>query len=232
MEKFIKFLFGLMTPIIKFVNKCVNVPFIKKEVTGDHYYSWRDKINKGQTLLTSTNGSGSNLLNISDLNHGAIYYGRGLKWEMTNLINRTADQELKDRLIRVMKKYKVRDDICYVLESVYDGVIPTNLVKFMTTKDVFVCTELKTMSKMQKSNAADLAIRDLGLGYDYKFSENDKHRYCFEVVARAYELSVPTVQIKRTIFKIFGIRLYSSFLSDSFTGPEWKTVIDSRKDVI
>lgn len=228
MERFVKFMFGVATPFVKFINNFINMPFSKKHITGDHYYLWRDTITKGHVFLASTSGVGTNLINVSALKHGAIYYGRGLKTAMEILISTSGDAAFNDRLIKILRKYNVQDDICYVIESVYDGVVPTSLVKFLTTKDVFVCTEPKEGDRYAAmETAADNSLLDLGLEYDYRFSENNGRRYCFEVVGNAYE-GTDLSPINRTVYKFLGIRLYSTFMATSFVGGKWRTVIDSR----
>lgn len=223
MSHIIKLVFIIFTPILKFLNK-IHMPFSIKKIDGDFYYRNRSKIKKGHVFLTNTNGAGTNLLNFSTLNHGAIYFGRGLSSHIDDVIDKTSNGEVWSRLIDFRLENDIQDDVCYIIEATGKGVIATDLVSFMTTKDVFVCVEPTNYVSYE---AADYAVNDLGLPYDYFFTEEDDARYCFELVAKSYQ-KVEHNELVRKVYKLLGMELYTSFLSDTFTNENWKTVIDSR----
>lgn len=240
MQSLITWVFWKSKPVMEWIDHTFTWPYTIKKITGDHYYEWRDLIEPGMVFLTGVEGVGSNYINPSSDNHGAIYFGRGLKTEIMHQIDILNAQlehmnanvkEINtkiDRLIEIMFEYKVQDDICYVLESVGKGVIPTNLVKFLTTKDSVKIIKPKFSTQEKMKNAAVMAVPDLGLPYDFGFNYDDAHRYCFELVGAAYEKTHTDVKLKRVEYKIFGKKLYDVFLADTFTDTVlWEIIVDS-----
>lgn len=244
-EKIIIELLWSLSSFVKWFDKVFTIKASVKKVTGDDYYKYRDLINKGMVFVTSTGGQGSNLINPSKDKHGAIYFGRGLKTYIEEVIfqlerdlsdsvmyvdSKTFEinikkQDLIKRLSESLVKYGITDDICYVIESVGEGVKPTNLVKFMTTKDLFVgfnpifVDEYKRKEIMNK--AANIAVLDLGLPYDYGFSDGEDAKYCFEVPADAYKLAYPGLELKKE--KLLG---HQFFLASAFRDKKnWKEEI-------
>jgi len=69
-----KWLLKILKPIVIWISH-KHFPWTHKKITGDHYYKWRDKITPGCVILSSTNGELSNLINPSDIKHGALYTG-------------------------------------------------------------------------------------------------------------------------------------------------------------
>jgi hypothetical protein len=237
-------LFWRMRPVMKWIDETFTNEDAIKKVNGDHYYKWRDQIYQGMVFLSNINGVGSNLINPSEINHSAIYFGKGLKTAIMSRVKELEeklggmsdrDEVLKveakiDRLIETVTKYEVRDDICYVIEAVGRGVIPTNLVKFITSKDLIRIYMPNFGAKVMR-DAAFNAIDDLGLGYDFGFSHDDKTKYCFEVVADAYE-KASGEKLKRVEYKFFGLKLFETFLSETFSEDpkRWRCVIDSQNE--
>ncbi len=170
-------------------------PFAHKKITGDHYYLWRDYIEPGYVLLSTTYGELSNLINPVDIKHGAMYAG-GVK-------------------------------IKYVVEALGKGADQNNLVKHMTTKDVFIIIKPKFATKEQRQQAALNAVSYIGTPYDYLFDMSDKALYCFEVPIKAYLDVFPDKQFKYKEM-VKGKRIYDSdtFLKDP---DNWEVVIDSRR---
>lgn len=233
-----------LSPIVKFVDKKFSVPYYKKEVHGEHYYLWRNKIESGTLLLTNTLGPGSNLINPSDINHLGIYFGAGLKSYLKLMIKNIettaklitdveeyeSQMEIHGRLSRYLDDHpNLNDEIRYVIEATGKGVIATDLVSFLTSKDLVVGKKATFCSASEAKQASTLSLYDLGKPYDYAFSHDEKAKYCFEVGADAYEKAVKNKVLKRVEYKIFGIKVYDVFLSASFETEDWETVFDSRK---
>jgi hypothetical protein len=197
MDAFYRWLLKLIKPIVIWIgNK--HLPFTRKEITGDHYYSWRDKIDPGCVLLSMTHGEFSNVINPSEVEHGGLYIGG--------------------------------DKIKYVIEALGKGVVRNNLVKFMTTKDIFVVVKPKFGKPEQIQSVIEVAKKFEGTPYDYLFDKGDKSLYCFELVILSYLSEFPEKQFKyREIVK--GKRIWdsSTFLDDA---ANWEVIIDSRKDRI
>lgn len=223
-------------PLVIWIDRYLTMPFSVKKINGDHYYFWRDRIHKGMVLLTNTNGAGANLLNPSEFNHAGIYYGKGLKSAIKKEIAELHRQYELDgsansikkarRLEAILAKYKVEDEICYVIEATAKGVTPTNLVKFMTTKDVLKVVTPVFVGAEGMDHAAEYAIHDLGLPYDYGFQTADNAKYCFEVCIDAYQSVSFDFKFKERSY--LGHRAY---VSETFTDDPnmWRMVIDSNK---
>lgn len=228
----------LLKPVIHWIDKTFTIPFSVKKITGDHYYMYRDRIKKGMVLLSNTDGQGSNIINPSSINHSAIYFGKGLRTELLKLIdelNHKYDEsklpsikKKLDRLNKAFLKYKPNDDICYVIESVGEGVRICNLVKFMTTKDKFVVVKPRFVDTKVMKLAANQALNDLGLPYDYGFNASKDSKYCFEVCADAYEFLDFNIKLKRIEFKFFWKTVHRAFTSETFLNDteKWKVIID------
>lgn len=243
MRKFINWLFWKSKPFIEWVDRKLTWPYSIKKINGNHYYLWRDRIDKGHAFLTNIEGMGSNYINPSKFKHGAIYFGRGLKTQIYKAIDelnlqlelspvdRKVITDKIDRLLKVLIDFKVNDEIYYVIEAVGKGVVPTGLVTFLTTKDRVVILEPEFTDFNGMSRAADIAVFDLGLPYDFGFSHDDSYKYCFEVVADAYEKACRDVKLKRVEYKLFGWQVYNTFLADTFLDEEkWCVVLDSETE--
>ena len=201
MIKFYDFLLTIVMPFVKWWGK-LHLPFTHKKVTGEHYYSWRDSIEIGTVLLTKTNGELSNLINPTNLKHAGLYVG----------------------------KVFPNSDVRYVIEANKYGVVYTDLVTFLTTKDVvvgvlprFIRTSKAIFNKKLKS----VADKYVGLPYDYLFNKDGRAFYCFELAATCLKDIYPELGLKcREILK--GKRIYdeNTFLDDKY----FRIVFDSRKD--
>jgi len=219
-----RFILKILAPITKFLGE-IRMPFSKKRIDGDFYYKKRDLILPGDMLLTSTRGELSNLFNPSGLKHGGVYYGKGLKTHVKNLIEeirtngKTGDYDLYDRLVDVEKK--LSDDVCYVLEAVGKGVIATSLVTFLTTKDVVVCTRMKREDR----TFALHGVEDLGKPYDFLFRIRDNAFYCYELMAKCILAVYPNTDLM--VFRKLGVKYYDSktFLDERF----FEVMFDSRE---
>jgi hypothetical protein len=197
MEAFYKWFLKLMKPVVIWIGS-KHLPFTRKQITGDHYYLWRDEIFSSYVLLTMTHGEFSNVINPSEIEHGGMYVGG--------------------------------DKIKYVVEALGKGVTRNNLVKFMTTKDIFIIVKPKFGKPEQIQRVVEMMKSFEGTPYDYLFESGDKALYCFEAIILAYLSEFPEKQFKyKEIVK--GKRIWdsSTFLDD----PEnWEVIIDSRKDRI
>lgn len=198
MIKIYDFILTVLGPFIRWWGK-FHFPFTRKKVTGKHYYAWRDQIKIGMVLLTKTSGEFSNYINPNKLKHAGIYVG-----------------EIYD------------DGIFYVLEAVGKGVILTDLVSFLTSKDIVVgCmpTFIRDDGKFELE-VQDAALRYLGLPYDYMFQKDGKAFYCFELAAMCLKSAYPELQLKcKEVVKKKFAYSYETFLDEDF----FNTVFDSRE---
>jgi len=171
-----------------------------RKITGDHYFKYRDSINVGDVFLTSTDWELSNIINRGEFKHGAVYVG--------NVFG---------------------DEIRYVLESTFKGVVLTNLVDFLLSKDIVVVAEFKALQKrnITKEQIQNAALKLKGIQYDFKFKDSGKALYCFELCAVFYKLILPELQLQpREIIR--GKKIYDAktLLDKEF----FDVKIDSRKD--
>ena len=102
----------------------------------------------------------------------------------------------------------------------------------MTTKDLFKAFIPNFCDEMAMRQASLNSLHDLGLPYDFAFTDRNKAKYCFEVAANAYEM-LGINKLKKHMFKLFGIELYACFTSDTFDKDviNWKCTIDSNKQL-
>lgn len=226
-----------LSPIVKWIDIKLSVPYHHKKVTGEHYFLWRNAIEAGTVFLTNTLGAGSNLINPSEINHAGIYFGKGLLdyindvIEMKKLETDEVSIDLVKRLQGILNSYNVRNEINYVLEATGRGVIPTDLVSFLTSKDLVLGKKPTFCSPELALDASRIAVYDLGKEYDYSFSHAEDTKYCFEVCGDAYERIVEGKKLKRIEYKIFGMKVHDVFLSDTFRTGDWETVFDSKDKI-
>jgi len=168
----------------------VHFPYTKKKITGKEYYRWRDKIRTGDIILSTTNGELSNLINPSIIKHGSIYIG------------------------------KRNGPICYVSEAIGVGVVQTDLVTHLLSKDIVVVVRPKF--KFSKKAVKNNAISRHGKEYDYLFDFSNKSYYCFEHVAMCF----PDQELEKTALLGHNYYDYTTFLEDQ---ERFEVVMDSRR---
>lgn len=166
MKKLINFFLELITPVVKFVGQ-FHMPFSRKKISGADYYRWRDLIEPGMVILTKTEGELSNLLNPTKIKHAGIYIG-------------PIDSS----------------GICYVAEAVGKGVVLTDLVTFLTTKDVAVGCFPKGFKTEMADALCEEALGFLHVPYDFIFKLGKEAFYCFELAGTCLETVIPSLQLK------------------------------------
>ena len=235
MQKLLHLAFWKSKPLIEWIDKTFTWPYTIKKLTGKEYYENRDQIIAGHVFLTNVQGHGSNYINPAKVNHGSIYFGRGLRSYLDDLIDRmnikweqTQDPYYSrtiDRLFEFRLNNNLRDDICYVIEALGAGVQATDLVTFITTKDELYMYKPKFTGVDGMRHASRQAVEFLGQKYDYGFEAKNEYKYCFEVPAVAYEKTA-LVKLKRKEFNIFGRKLFESFMAETFFDETmWEEVI-------
>ena len=174
-----------LKPFVEWWGK-LHVPFTHKRVTGKHYYLLRDKIEVGTVLLTTTRGEFSNLINPERIKHAGIYIG---------------DSD--------------GDGIRYVVEAVGKGVVKTDLVTFLTTKDLAIGCRPNFLTNEDKVQIPVEAHRILGIPYDYLFAKDSTAMYCFEAVAHIFKMVRPELKLKcKEVVKGKDIFSYETYLND------------------
>lgn len=184
------------TPFIKWFGG-LHFPFTHKKVTGRHYYLLRDKINIGTVLLTKTYGELSNLINPEKMKHAAIYVG-----------------DVDGTGVR------------YVVEAVGRGVVKTDLVTFLTTKDLILGCEAKYLRANDRAVLQKEALSIVGIPYDYLFNKGGEAFYCFEAVAHILKMVRPEIRLKTyEVVKGKLIYGYETFLDEKY----FEITFDSNK---
>jgi len=175
----------------------IHWPYSRKQIDGKFYYKVRDVIRPGTVLLTTTYGELSNLINPVDIKHAGIYVGKAM------------------------------DGIYYVNEATSKGVIKTDLVTFLTTKDVVVAVNPNFLTEADYGQLAPNADKFLGLPYDYFFEKGLNALYCFENVVSVFQSLRPELNYK-CIEIVKGKRIYdhTTFMGDTTL---FTLVFDSRK---
>ena len=174
------------------------MPFTHKAITGKDYYLLRDSICPGTLLFTTKYGEFSNIINKSNPKHGAIYVG-----------------DIHG------------DGIRYVVEAIGKGVVLTDLVSFLLTKDELVIVEPTFTDKEGMREAAKEAIKLIGSEYDLDFDLKNKKYYCIEAQVVAYKKIFPNLEV--SFEEAFGIKAYiaQNIIEDT---KNWRTVFDNRKE--
>jgi hypothetical protein len=185
MDAIYTWILKVLKPFVVWWGK-LHVPFTHKRVTGKHYYLLRDKINVGTVFLTTTRGEFSNLINPEKIKHAGIYVG-----------------DLDG------------DGIRYVVEALGRGVVKTDLVTFLTTKDLVVGCEPNFLTQEDKVQIPVEAKRILGIPYDYLFDKDGAAMYCFEAVAHIFKMVRPEIKLKcKEVVKGKEIFSYETYLED------------------
>ena len=187
MIKFYDYLLTLLKPFIILLGH-IGLP--KRKITGDHFYKISNLIEKGDILLSKTNYEFSNLLNPTDIKHGATFVGCIFE-----------------------------DEIPYVFESVGEGAILTDLYTFCKGKDLIVISRYKNQFKSSYRNLEKIVLRLKGVEYDYLFDGDGKAFYCFELCGVIIKEIFPTAKLKlKEVIKSKVIYDNNTFLdSDLFT---------------
>ncbi len=162
----------------------LHLPFTHRKITGLDYYKIRSRLLPGDVFLTSIRGEPSNLLNPCKIKHGAVYLGEDM------------------------------EGIRWVQESVGGGVRKTDLVSFLTTKDVLIVARPRFLTGPPAMFA--LKVEGLlGLDYDYAFDLKNTAYYCFEAVVAAFNLVQPSVEFRKyEIVEDLWIYDHRTFLED------------------
>ncbi len=185
MNYFYRIILKLLKPFIVLIGK-ISAPFSKKGITGKHYYLIRDNISIGTVLLSTTYGELSNLINPEKIKHAGIYVGD---------IDGTG--------------------IGYVVEAVSKGVVKTDLVTFLTTKDLVIGCRPNFLTNEDKVQIPVEAKRIIGIPYDYLFQKGAEAMYCFEAVAHIFKMVRPELKLKcKEIVKGKEIFSYQTYLND------------------
>lgn len=185
MKTFYDFILKLLRPFVKWWGG-LHFPFTRKKVTGIHYYKYRDLIKTGTVLLTKTEG------------------------ELSNYIN-PVSKEIKHGGLYIGSI----KGIPTVIEAVGKGVVFTDLVSFLTSKDRVIALKPDFITDNDRVMIRQEAEKRKGLPYDYLFRSGNKKFYCFELIVDIFK-SVRSNAILKYEEIVKGYKIYDegTFLND------------------
>lgn len=158
LARFHGFILNLLKPFLEWASG-KHLPFTHKLVTGLDYYKALPVLKPGSIFLTKIKGDLTSVIIPGYWSHAAIY----------------APQEIGN----------INE---FVIEAEGPGVIRTDLVSFLTSKDAVMILE-PFLPDDVKSRASEIATEQLGLPYDYAFEfhiSGQKSFYCSELVWWSY----------------------------------------------
>lgn len=228
MKKMLEQIISAMEPFVTFWGK-LHLPFTHKKITGRYFYSCYPEFLQGDIFLTRTSGEFSNIINPSPVKHGAIYFGKGLKTVILKKIDHL-EYNNTDRanLLKLINDYKIEDSIPYVIEAVGRGTVPTDIVTFMTSKDVFIHMRWAH----EKATAQMAALESLNFllwPYDYSFKIGNKKMYCFELCATSY-INTNRDKIDPMVKEVEMVNTIKAYDATTFLNDleNWVKIKDSR----
>ncbi len=119
--------------------------------------------------------------------------------ELSNLIN---PSDYKHGAV-----YVGGDKVKYVIEATSKGVIKTDLVTFMLTKDKIRVYDPLLSTEMRQM-AVSAAPYHIGTPYDFAFDLKNERFYCFEFIANLFETYSEMKGLKKSCF--LGYDVYDS----------------------
>jgi hypothetical protein len=165
----------ILAPIAQMSGK-IHVPWSRKRVQGPHFYSILKHLKPGAILCSRTDGELTNLLIPGHRKHAAIFGSIAFK-------------DVNDEWF----------DYPYVIEALGKGVVLTDLVTFMTSKDEVILLYPKFATDQQMSEASKIAHKYLNSPYDYYFKPGNSAFYCSELIMQSYKEACVEVPFKPRI---------------------------------
>ncbi len=165
----------LLSPLAK-ISGQIHSPWSRKRVQGPHFYSILKHLKPGAILCSRTEGEFTNFLIPGHFKHAAIFGSIAFK-------------DTKDEWF----------DYPYVIEAVGKGVILTDLVTFMTSKDEIALLYPKFATEQQMGEASKVAHKYLNAPYDYYFTPGNTAFYCSELIMQSYKEACGEVPFKPRI---------------------------------
>ena len=118
------------------------------------------------------------------------------------------------------------DGIPTVIEALGRGVVYTDLITFLTSKDRVIGLKPTFLNNIDQTFIPNEALKLKGIPYDYLFSSGNKKYYCFELVAEIFKSVKPSVILaKEEIVKRYNIYSENTFLDDD----RFLKVFDSKE---
>lgn len=182
-----------------------HMPFTHKKVTGLAYYRALPYLKPGYIFLTKIRGELTSIIIPGYWSHAAIYSP-----QVIGNINE------------------------FVIEAEGPGVIRTDLVSFLLTKDEFMILAPIGIPDYVCELAADLAHRQMGLPYDYKlqptFADDvPKAFYCSGLVWWAYDKACKEFKFPCPFVAKKQLGVFTISPDDISNSANFRVIFDSRK---
>jgi len=114
----------------------------------------------------------------------------------------------------------------YVIEALGQGVVKTDLVSFLMSKDDVVILRPLPDNKVVRVKACRFANEMIGKEYDYLFETGDDSYYCFELIIRAYQYACPSKNFSYSYTLREITYTAQDILRDTYY---WEIYFDNRK---
>ena len=113
-----------------------------------------------------------------------------------------------------------------VVEAVGKGVVKTDLIDFLLTKDAIIVKDPSFANKEQMKDAAEWALKQVGKPYDMYFDKLNEYFYCSELIWLGFELTMGEVPFTK-LKTVWG---EETVVPDDIANAnkKWKTAYDSR----
>lgn len=156
-------------PLSEFIGT-VHAPYSRRDVSGYHYFSVLPLLKPGMVLLSRKHGELSNLAIPGRFTHAAMYCGSHLSQHGDG----------------------GSFDVPFVVEATRHGMVDTDLISFMLSKDIVGVYRPLFATDMQMRDAANWALKQAedAVPYDYEFDPKNKALYCSEAVWLAYKVAL------------------------------------------
>lgn len=114
-----------------------------------------------------------------------------------------------------------------VVEALGHGVVETDLIDFMLSKDHIKLYTPQFCEPEQGVLAAQWARSQIGTPYDYEFQSNNKALYCFELTFAAYQEALEG----KSPWVLYETMGEPTVVGDDFerAANKWKLIRDSRQ---
>lgn len=198
-----KILLDLLYPFLKWASG-KHLPFTHKLVTGLNYYKVLPLLKPGHIFVTKIRGELTSVIIPGYWSHAAIYTP-----QVVGNINE------------------------FVTEAEGPGVVRTDLVTFLTTKDAFMILEPIGIPDYVMDLAADMAHRALGEKYDYQINivfgpDIPQAFYCSGLVWWAYDRACNEFKFPSTFIAKKQLGVFTVSPDDIAKSGRFRVVYDSR----
>lgn len=191
---------NLITPFLKW-SSGKHLPFTHKLITGLDYYQIEYLLQPGDIFLTRIRGELTTLIIPGFFSHAAIYCPEG-----------------------------AGDVNEFVMEAEGPGVVRTDLVSFLLSKD-YVVIRRPRLTEDQRILAAQYATAQRGLPYDYNFKfsmSGQKAFYCSELVWWSYAQACALAKVECPFVPVDQLGVATITPDDIYTSNNFNTIYDSR----